>query len=105
REQHEREQLWKEDEVRLVIACYINKISNLPDKFVEVLHGSGLQLASRDTDALHPARNAELGTLLLVHEWVAPDHVHGEGARMLVLRQVVFEDADRLEPIGELKAE
>src|SRR5690606_42111252 len=67
--------------------------------------GAGLQLAGRDPHAVDAARHAGLAAAVLVHEWIPPDQMDGVAPRPAILGQVSFQQADRLESVGELEAQ
>ena len=95
----------KKDEVSFVIACNVHEIAHLADEFVEVRNRAGLHLAGGDAHVFHPARHPCLGAGFLVHEGIAPYHLHGVAAAALVLGKVIREDSDGLESVGQLEAQ
>ena len=106
RQQLQREQLRKHREVRLVVGDHIDEILDLllanlerGERALLILngcHAHGLQAARRGAGDYHR---------VLRHLRVAPDHMRRKAARFMIERQIIGQDADRLEAVANLKAD
>ena len=104
-QQHEREQFGEDHEIAFIIGRNVHEIFDIPEEILEILHRARLQLHGGQAHLLHIARHAEFLGAVMVHIRVLPHHVGGERLAGLVLGQIVFQHADRLEPVGHLKAD
>ena len=104
-QQHQREQLREDDEVRFVIAGDIDEILHRAHELVIIGDLARLQLAGSNAHRFHPAREPLLHRLVAFDIGVAPDHHHGVRHRGFVLGQVTIHDAFGFEPVGQLEAQ
>ena len=106
RQKLEREELRKDDEIRAVIGRDIDEIFDLALELVVPRDLAHLKLNGRHPDGVLDGnrirlKRGPLGRLGI--ERIVPCHMGREAERIVIVGVVILEDAERLEPVGEMK--